>query len=139
MHAIFCIATIIDIFVGYKIGSYIHKRYKDKQLVTYLRRKLETFLEFIGKNGKIVGLLVFVPLIFPISAIFLPWLNIKLREAFIYVLIGEIIIWYGSEWLLVLTTKAFVSDARLALYAVFVVLLLISIATKLLIKKYRKK
>lgn len=137
IHLLFIAGTLIDIVLGYWIGSYIHKRFSDKRLVKYLRVQLEKLLAFIGKRGKIVGLILFAPMIFPISALFIPWVGISLGEAMVYLLIGETIIWYGSEWLLVLTTKAFVSDSHVALYAISGALIVVSIFVKMIIVRVR--
>lgn len=139
IHLLFTVATLFDIIIGYIIGSYLQKKFSNHRLISYLQTNFEKFLAFIGKRGKVLGLILFAPMIFPISAFFIPWLGITLLEALVYVFIGEVIIWYGSEWLLVLTTKAFVSDSHTALYVISGTLIVISIGTKLIIRHTKRK
>jgi membrane protein YqaA with SNARE-associated domain len=121
IHALFSLATLVDIAVGYYLGIFIRKRFGDRKMVSWLTTRFETFSNFIGKNGNIVALIVYAPLIFPIGGIFVPWLDITLTEALIFTFIGELIFWYIPEWLLVLGIRVLATDPFTALYLLIIV------------------
>lgn len=139
IHLIFALATIIDIAVGYYLGLLIKKKFGDRKLVKSLDEKLEKFSAFIGKNGKIFALVVYSPIIFPISGFFIPWLDISFGEALVFTFIGEIIFWYLPEWLIVLGIKIFVGNPFTALYSIIIVSTLLSLGVKYLFDRKQKK
>lgn len=138
IHLLFSLATLFDIVVGFYIGKLLHKYFQHHRIGLSLKKRIESFSISFGKYGKIITLTVFVPLIFPLSAFLIPWFDITLTEALVYVFIGEWVFWYLPEWLLVLTTKSFVTNSQHALYVVIAVSMLITFGLKYLLKKKRK-
>lgn len=138
IHLIFALATIIDIAVGYYLGLLIKKKFGDRKLVKSLDERLEKFSAFIGTNGKIFALIVYSPIIFPISGFFIPWLDISFGEALVFTFIGEIIFWYLPEWLIVLGIKIFVGNPFTALYIIIIVSTLLSLGVKYLFDRKQK-
>jgi membrane protein YqaA with SNARE-associated domain len=136
--ALFSVITIIEIVVGYYLGPWIEKKFGTRRLVATIKKRLDAFSAFIGEYGKIVGLIIFAPIIFPVAAIFVPWFEVSLAEAIAYVLIGELIFWYAYEWLLVLGVHSFVTDQRWALFAIFAVSVVLSIGIRMMVKKSEK-
>jgi len=130
IHLIFAAATLIDIAAGYYLGKFVRQRFGQQKMIAWAESKLEKFSALLGKNGKIVTLIVYSPMVFPISGFFIPWLDIPFVDALIYTFIGEIIFWYVPEWLLVLGIRTFVSDPFTALYIIIVFSTLISLAIK---------
>lgn len=125
IHLLFVLCTIIDIFIGYYVGVRVHKKYLDNRIVKYAKRKAEALEHYTGKHGYKLALIVFGQMIFPISAFITPWIGVTFKESFIYLLIGEVVLWYGLEWLLILGIKTFVPDPQIALYGLIVIALLI--------------
>lgn len=80
IHALFCAATLLDILIGYYAASYIDRKFGDQRLVAWAKAKFEKFDAFVGEKGKIAALIVYAPIIFPFSGIFIPWLDISLTE-----------------------------------------------------------
>jgi membrane protein YqaA with SNARE-associated domain len=136
---LFCAITIIEIIIGYYLGRWIEKKFGTHKLIVSVKKRLETFGASIGKYGKIVGLIVFVPIIFPVAAIFIPWFDVSLAEAVAYVLIGELIFWYAYEWLLVFGVHSFVTDSRWALFAILCVSVALTFGIKWLMKRKKGK
>ncbi|MDB5194188.1 MAG: hypothetical protein JWN50_202 [Parcubacteria group bacterium] len=139
IHGLFVVATLIDIVVGYYLGAFIHKRFAHTKVVSWLRTKFDALVGMIGKKGKIATLIFFVPIIFPISALFLSWLEVSLGEALIYVLIGEAVFWYAQEWLIVLGVHAFTKNTHIALYIILLITLVLSIYGKRAYNKATRK
>jgi hypothetical protein len=135
---LFSVITIIEIIIGYYLGRWIEKKFGGKRPIAYLKKQVDAFSAFIGTYGKVIGLIVFAPLIFPISAIFVPWFDVSLPEAIIYVFIGELIFWYAYEWLLVFGVHSFVTDSYWALFVILVVSVLLSIGIRMMVKKSKQ-
>ena len=139
IHILFIGATIIDICVGYFVGTFIHKRFKNNKIVSYAHAKTESFFQFAGKNSKRIALFVYGPVIFPISAFFIPWIGMSFWEAFIFFLAGDIVFWYVPEWLLVLGVKLFVQNSQLALYVIVTLSILLTILMKYMKRRKENK
>ncbi len=116
IHSLFVICTVIDIFIGYYVGSRVHFRYSENKIIKYAKRKAEALEKMTGRYGYKLALIFFGQMIFPISAFITPWIGISLKESFAYLLIGEVVLWYGLEWLLILGIKTFVPDPQSAIY-----------------------
>jgi membrane protein YqaA with SNARE-associated domain len=121
IHALFSAATLLDIVIGYYLGVFIEKKFGRQKMVAWIRTKFEKFAAFIGEKGKVVALIVYAPIIFPFSGIFVPWLDISLPEALIFIFIGELIFWYVPEWLLVLGVKTFVTNPITGILTIVIV------------------
>ena len=130
IHAIFAIATLIDIAAGYYLGKFVRRKLSQRNAIAKAEAKLEKFSAFLGRNGKIVTLIVYSPIIFPISGFFIPWFDISLTDALVFIFIGEVLFWYIPEWLLVFGIRTFVTDPFTALYIIVVVSTLITFAIK---------
>jgi membrane protein YqaA with SNARE-associated domain len=135
---LFAIIAVAEIITGYYAGLWIEKKFGTRKLIASIKKRLDALISFIGKYGKIVGLIVFIPVIFPISAIFVPWIDVSLTEAVIYIFIGELLFWYAYEWLLVFGIHSFIANAHMALLAIFGISLAISVGTKMMLKKAEK-
>ena len=130
MHLLYILATLFDIVVGYWIGKIFHDRFAKSRFSNYARRKMDEFSEMSGKYGKKIALIVFGPIIFPISAVLAPWLEVSFVDALIFFLIGDVIFWYAFEWLAVLGIKSVIPDPTLALYALVALIIVIIIAIR---------
>lgn len=138
IHLLFIIATVVDVVIGYYIGIFIKNRFKESKFVTYLDKKAEGFSKFLGGKGKIMTLVFYVPLLFPISIILVPWFDISLTEALIYIFLGELIFWYAYVWLLVLGVNSFASNARNAFYIIIVISIIFTFGLQYFYKKNTK-
>lgn len=134
---LFSIITIAEIIAAYYLGIWIENKFGQRAMMTSIKKRLDRFSDFIGSYGKIVALIVVVPQFFPVAGVFVPWFDISLTEAIIYIFIGELIFWYAYEWLLVLGVNSFV-DPRWALIAILGVSLVITIGIRMMMKKSKK-
>ena len=91
----------------------------------YAKEKAEQFKKFAGNQSLNIAFLVYGPIIFPLSAFIAPWLGVSFWNTFIYLFVGDLIIWYGGEWLLVLGIN-FISDPELALFGILALSVLIA-------------
>jgi membrane protein YqaA with SNARE-associated domain len=135
VHAPFILATLLDITLGYFIGSYIEKHFHSGKIVTYLISKTQAASAILGKYGEYLFLFVWGPMIFPWSTLIAPWLRIPFWKTFVLLFLGDLILWYGGQWLLVLGVKTFIPDPLLALYALVLVALLVTVGMKYLLKQ----
>jgi membrane protein YqaA with SNARE-associated domain len=138
IHLLFTVITIAEIVGGYYLGRWIEGKFSTSRFVIALKKRVDGFSAFIGKYGKIVGLIVFIPLAFPLTAIIIPWFDVSLTEAIIYVFIGEVVFWYAYEWLLVLGVHSFVTDSQGALVVILLVSAAISVGINIMVRKSKK-
>ena len=125
IHLLFVVATVLDILVGYYLGLYLYKHFQKNKIAIYAKTKAEQFKKFASAQSLNFALFMYGPIIFPISAFIAPWLGISFWNAFIYLFVGDLIIWYGGEWLLVLGIN-FISDPEMALFGILAVSVLIA-------------
>ncbi len=130
IHLLFVIATVLDTACFYYLGVFFHKKFSHGKLVLYTKNKAEAFLKFAGKNGQRIALFVYGPIIFPISAFIAPWLEISFWDALVFLFLGDLVFWYGSEWLVVFGVKSFIPDPQWALYSVLIIFTLLAFGTK---------
>ena len=121
VHVLFVVATMLDAIFLYRLGAWFHTRYAHTKFVAKTKQKSERFVRFASKNGVRLALVVFGPSIFPLSAFIAPWLEISFWDAFVFLFIGDVLLWYLPEWLIVLGVKSFVHNTELALVAVLLV------------------
>jgi membrane protein YqaA with SNARE-associated domain len=107
---LFVAATAFDSCVGYWIGSFVLKRYSHTRFSKWLAKRADTFSALAGTYGKRAALLFWAPSFFPYSTIVAPWFGFSFTENLVLSVIGDTVIWYGSEWLVVLGVKTFVLD-----------------------------
>lgn len=97
-----------------------------RRLVTWAR----TFSGAAGTYGEYVFFFVAGPILFPLSAVVAPWLDMSFVRTLIFLFLGDLVFWYGSEWLIVLGVKSAVPDPLGALFGVVVLSLLLSLALR---------
>src|ERR1700722_9548546 len=116
VHLIFVLATTFDILVGYVLGKWVNRHFGNSAAIRYAKRWLGTFTKFAGKNGQRISIFLFGSIIFPAPAFLAPWLDLPFWEIFVCLFLGDLVLWYGFEWLVVLGVKTFVVNPQLALY-----------------------
>jgi len=127
IHGLFVVATVVDIAAGYLLGKVLNNKLGTTRFIRYLHKQFDRFKKFAGEKGMIIALLLYSPLIFPISAIFIPWLEISIIEAAACIFLGELVFWYGYIWLLVLGANSFVSTTHTLFYIAIGISLFVSL------------
>lgn len=135
VHVLFVLATSLDILLGYLVVHWAMRRYPESGLIHRLTTTAKSAVTLTGRYGESVFLLVWGPMIFPLSALIAPLLDIPLRRALPLLLLGDLVLWYGGEWLVVLGVKTVVPDPLLALYAVILVSVLIAVILRRVAKR----
>jgi membrane protein YqaA with SNARE-associated domain len=135
IHLLYIVATTIDIVVGYYVGKLIQVRLKESKFFLYAKRKADAFTASQGNMSRRIALLLYGPILFPISAFITPWLDIPFSEAFIFLFLGDLLFWYGPEWLVVLGIKSFIPDPTIALYGVLILIIVIMFGVNYFKKK----
>ena len=122
IHLTFIIATILDILIGYYVGSYIKRNASSNRFVTFIEKRAARY-KFLsrGTTRRRLALFIFGPPLFPITAFFAPLIGYSFYECFFILFLGETIFWYGPEWLLVLGLHTFIGSH---LWMVSIVLIL---------------
>jgi membrane protein YqaA with SNARE-associated domain len=135
IHALFVVATLLDILVGYWIGKWLQGRSRNGR---YMQRFIDwtrSASTFAGKYGEYLFLFIWGPYLFPLSTLVAPWLEIPLWKTLTFLFLGDLVFWYGSEWLIVLGVKSAIPDPLGALYGVVV----LSLVVALLLRYMRKR
>jgi hypothetical protein len=111
IHATFFIATVLDISIGYYVGSYIRKHAPSNRFVTFIEKKALRY-KFLSKGTtrKRMALFIFGPPLFPVTAFFAPLLGFSFYESLSLLLLGEITFWYAPEWVLILGMHTFLGS-----------------------------
>lgn len=112
---VFIAATALDAVIAFFVGSFLKRRFARSRFARFVERKAEQFNRFSGRYGKRFAILVLGPFFFPYSAVAAPWLRLSLLETVVLSVIGDTVIWYGSEWAIILGIHAAVPDPLLAL------------------------
>ncbi len=123
IHLTFIIATILDILIGYSVGSYIKRNASSNRFVTFIEKKAARYMLLSrGTTRRRLALCIFGPPLFPVTAFFAPLIGYSFSECFALLLFGEITFWYGPEWLLILGLHTFVGSH---LWMISIILILI--------------
>jgi hypothetical protein len=111
IHLTFIIATILDISIGYYVGSSIKKNASSNRFVTFIEKKAARY-KFLsrGTARRRLALFIFGPPLFPVTAFFAPLVGYSFYESFSILLLGEMTFWYVPEWLLILGLHTFVGS-----------------------------
>jgi membrane protein YqaA with SNARE-associated domain len=131
IHLLFIIATLLDIVVGYAIGKWLQRRFSENKV-------MQRFVHWArsvsgpGTYGQYLFLFVWSTVLFPFSAVLAPWLDIPFWRTLVCMFIGDLVLWYGVEWLVVLGVKTFVPDPIDALYGVVAASLLLALLMRYL-------
>ena len=136
IHVIFVVATTIDILVGYYLARYLKRRFGQSKFVAWLDKKSKSFSGVEGKWGDRAVLLLATFLIFPVSILLAPWLDISFAELFVISFIGELLSWYIPLWLLVLGIKDAMSGEQNAVI-IFVILILLWLVVRYIQRKIK--
>lgn len=139
IHLLFIAATTFDIALGYYIGRFLTKHFGNSKFILYLRKKLEGFKQFAGEKGMIAALIIYSPILFPISAIFIPWLDVSVSVAALCMIAGEILFWYLYIWLIVLGANSIAANAHYAFYIVIILSIILTLLTGYFSKGRRQK
>jgi len=138
IHLFFIVTTSIDVIVGYYAGRYIERRFENSKFVKFCKRKAEELNLYAGRYGQKVMIVVFGQILFPISAIMMPWLEVSLLDSLIYLFLGELIFWYALLWLVVLGVGRGVTSGANALYLVLLVSAVVSVGVGYLRHRAKK-
>lgn len=134
---IFFLATTLDIFVGYALGVYIKKYYSHTPVFTYLNSKLKYIFPEDLSLEKHLALFIFGPIVFPVTTLLVPILEIKILPGYLIVLCGEIIFWLLPAWVLSTGLLSFFTVGKLHV-SLFLPILAI-ILFKFFLRRRRRK
>ena len=102
IHLFFILATILDIWIGYRAGLFAKKRVTKGRFVNMAERGSKKFHDYTGKHGRKAALFILGHFSFPyLNAFVSAWLDITLNEAMIFIFLGNLS-YYIFTWLLVL-------------------------------------
>ena len=139
VHLIWLAATMLDIWLGYKIGKWVQKKFHGTKFELFAEKWAGKFERFIGERGEKSTLVLLGVVNFPYINTFLAsWFRIPFKNVFILVLIGDAI-YYSIEWGINIGVRHFIVDPHIALYAVIALGLLFSIFSKKILNKMIKK
>ena len=139
IHILFLIGVHASMWVGYKTGKWLQRRYKDSQFVAYAQKKATIFEEYLGKRCLRFALIL-LGIINPasVNAFFLSWLPIRFKSMYGYLIFG-VLVWYVLEWMVVIGISTFVTGSYITIYALLIAAVLISVAAKHIHKRIKKR
>lgn len=131
IHLLFIAATLLDIVVGYAIGKWLHRRFSENKVMQHFVHWARS-VSGQGTVGEYLYLFIWSTVLFPFSAVLAPWLDIPFWRTLICMFIGDFVLWYGVEWLVVLGVKTVIPDPIDALYGVVALSLLVALGMRYL-------
>ena len=138
VHAIWFIATFIDICVGFILGKWIQKSFKNSKFETFSNKWADRVERFIGRRGERFALILLGVINFPYINSFLgSWLKLPFKSLFTLIFIGDVI-FYAIEWSINLGVRSIIPNPHLALYIIVGLALTLSIFYKALLNKVLK-
>jgi membrane protein YqaA with SNARE-associated domain len=139
INLIWLIATVIDIWLGYKIGKWIQKKFQGTKLVTKSLLWATRFENFIGRKGENFALIFIGVINFPYLNTFIgSWLKVPFKKLFLLIFIGDAIYW-SIEWAINIGVRSFITNTTTALYVVIGLGLLFAIFSKSILNKVLKR
>jgi len=129
VHGLFVVATLLDIVVGYAIGMWLHKKFSNSRSMHRLADWARSVSDK-GTYGEYFFLFLWSWIIFPYATLVAPWLEIPFWKTLTWMFLGDLVFWYGSEWLVVLGVKTFIPNPVEALYGIVIVSILIVVGVR---------
>lgn len=139
VHFVWLIATIIDIWFGFKLGKWLQRFYTGTRFESFSKKWAVRIENFIGRKGEKFALILLGIINFPWANAFLAsWLTIDYKDIFVFIFIGDTI-WYVLEWGINLGVRSIIPNPHLAIYIVILVALLFSVISKAILNKALKQ
>ena len=139
IHGIFVITTSFGIAVGYWIGKLVQKIFLKNKTNLYFKKRADQINGFMGNNGTRLSLVFLSIIDFNFMDSFLSsWLPIPFWEIFTFLFIGNLL-WYVSEWLLILGINTYFHNIYEAFSIVIAASVVITIIFNLLSKNLLKR
>ncbi len=130
INILFMLATILDIFVGFFLGKYIHRKIKHGKIIAFVEKWSTRFHKHAGKSGRKVAFILLGSFGFPyVNGFLASWVCMPFLEALIFIFIGNML-WYGTIWLITLGTVSTVPNPWIAICIIIGVTLLIHTIVK---------
>jgi len=112
---IFIVATLITTTIGFFLGKWVQRRFKDSKVVKYSEAKARDLERSLGPKGSRAALVILGIFNFNyINAFLASWLSLSYKEVLLYVLISDLW-WFLIDLAVILGVKTFV-DPQYALY-----------------------
>ncbi len=127
---LFLLATALDILIGYYFGLFIYTKYNNSKIgnfIKYYAVKTERYRETRVQN---IFLFTLATSIFPVSSILAPWLNISLKNAFIYFMFGEILFWYPAVFASVVGATKYTQNLYFGFLFIIISMIIFKFAVK---------
>jgi membrane protein YqaA with SNARE-associated domain len=92
VHSLFAIGTVVDIAVGYWVGTWGEKRLQGTRLGRFVGKQVKRLRKLTGTQGEKFAVLILGFVGFPfVNGIICSWLNIPFRRMFAYLCIGNVL------------------------------------------------
>lgn len=83
VHGFWLLATIIDIYVGYKVGKYVQNTFSKSVTVQKIQKWTRALEQFIGRRGEVFAIVLIGIINFPwLNAFLVSWLRIPFKKLF---------------------------------------------------------
>lgn len=128
VHGLYLVATVLDIGLGFILGSFIQKKFKTAfKLKRWLKKRTDRFLNSSARKS---FLLLAGIIDYPHLNSFLgSWLNISFFSVFISTLIGSLI-YYSILWAIVLGALRLTSNLYISIAVIVTVVVLLTFLSK---------
>lgn len=139
LHLIWLLATSLDVYLGYKIGSWVSQKLGNNKVVIWINTRSDRVKNAIGKRGEAISMFLLGAISFSYVNAFLgSWLKIDFKKILIFTVLGNLI-WYITLWGVGIGIHKAVSDQRLAIYLIVAATLAIVLVYKTIFSKILDK
>ena len=130
INCIFAVASVVDIYIGYRLGRWAHRRSKQGRGRAFTERVVSGVKNVLGSHGTRITIALFGFINFAyLNSFIFSWLDVSFPEVFIFTFIGNIL-WYGSQWLLVYGANSITPNPLAALGTVLALTVVVVIAVR---------
>jgi membrane protein YqaA with SNARE-associated domain len=118
MTLIFLAASIFDVFVGYKLGTWLQKRFAERKIVAHFKHQVQSLEQLLGSRGYrlVLTMLGFVNFNY-VNAFLASWTQLPFKTIATYLVLGDML-WYCTASVVIRGITTFVNP----FYAIYVVM-----------------
>lgn len=121
IHIIWAVATLIDMYAGYLLGTLLKKKFAKNRFMRSIEKRMKDATGALGNHGTNITLMLLGIINFPYLNTFIAsWIGVPMNTAFLFTIIGNFI-WYLILWGTVLGLTSFINNPSIILLILIVI------------------